>query len=83
MFEPYVIQILPKLLTCYGDSAPDVRDAAAEAGFSFFSRVTYSSAKAIMGQLSPAGVRLVLPALRKGTEEGTSWRSKKVTLCLL
>ena len=51
---PYcAVHILPMLLVCFGDQVADVRDATAAA------------AKAVMGQLSAQGVKLVLPALMK------------------
>ena len=51
LFEPYIIKILPFLLTCLGDPAPDVREATSDA-----SRV-------IMGRVSGHAVKLILPLL--------------------
>lgn len=69
-FEPYVIHILPQLLMCFGDNTSDVRDAASQC------------ARAIMSQLSPHGVKLVLPALMKALED-RSWRTKQGAVQLL
>jgi HEAT repeat protein len=70
VFEPYVIHILPQLLTCFGDNHGDVRDACSQC------------ARTIMSQLSPHGVKLVLPALTKALED-RSWRTKQGAVQLL
>jgi len=70
LFEPYVIVILPLLLRCFSDSSDHVRDAASLA------------AKAIMGNLSPHGVKLVLPTILKALDD-SAWRSKAAALSLL
>ena len=70
LFEPYVIVILPLLLKCFSDPSDHVREAAGMA------------AKAIMGNLSPHGVKLVLPAVLKALDD-SAWRSKTAALGLL
>ncbi len=70
VFEPYVIHILPSLLSCFGDTSAEVRDA------------TKGAAKAIMSQLRAHGVKLVLPALTKALEDKT-WRTKQGAIDLL
>lgn len=70
LFEPYVIVILPLLLRCFSDSSDHVREAASLA------------AKAIMGNLSPHGVKLVLPTILKALDD-SAWRSKAAALSLL
>lgn len=69
-FEPYVIELLPSLLTSFGDATPDVREAAEDA------------AKVVMANLSGYGVKKILPTLL-GTLEEKQWRTKKGAIELL
>ncbi|KAL9082854.1 MAG: hypothetical protein Q9159_006144 [Coniocarpon cinnabarinum] len=64
VFEPYVIQIVPQLLTGFGDPSADVRDACLDA-----SKMCFST-------LSSYGVKKILPTLLEGLDE-VQWRSKK------
>ncbi|KDR69874.1 hypothetical protein GALMADRAFT_913484 [Galerina marginata CBS 339.88] len=70
LFEPYITYTLPLLLTSFGDSTADVREA------------TQDAAKIIMGNLSGYGVKLILPTLLEGLDE-KQWRSKKGSIELL
>lgn len=70
IFEPYVIQIVPQLLACFGDANADVREACLDA------------AKTCFASLSSYGVKLILPTLLEGLEE-PQWRSKKGACDLL
>jgi hypothetical protein len=70
LFEPYITEILPLLLACFGDSAREVREA------------TQDAAKAIMGKLSGHAVKLILPTLLEGLDE-KQWRAKKGAIELM
>ena len=70
VFEPYVIEILPQLLACFGDANPLVREACLD------------TAKTCFSNLSSFGVRKVLPQLLEGLNE-SQWRSKKGACDLL
>ncbi|EME42185.1 hypothetical protein DOTSEDRAFT_73115 [Dothistroma septosporum NZE10] len=64
IFEPYVIQLVPQMLTGFGDASADVREACLDA------------AKTCFSSLSSFGVKQVLPQLLDGLDE-QQWRSKK------
>lgn len=70
LFEPYVIQIVPHLLTGFGDSNANVREAA------------LAASKACFAKLSSYGVKKILPTLLDGLEDD-QWRSKKGACDLL
>ncbi|EEB06954.2 translation elongation regulator Gcn1 [Schizosaccharomyces japonicus yFS275] len=69
-FEPYVPEIIPLLISTFGDSSTEVRDATSDA------------AKAIMSHLSGYGVKLILPSLLDGLNE-YNWRSKFASVEML
>lgn len=70
LFEPYIVQILPTLLVCFGDSSAEVRLAASE------------TARAIFFTLSSHGVKLILPSLLTALGDD-SWRTKCAAVELL
>lgn len=70
LFEPYVLQIVPQLLTGFSDSNANVRDAA------------LAASKACFARLSSYGVKKILPTLLFGLDDD-QWRSKKGACDLL
>lgn len=70
LFEPYVMQIVPLLLSGFGDANADVRDAC------------LAAAKACFGKLSSYGVKKIMPTLLEGLDD-QQWRSKRGACDLL
>lgn len=70
LFEPYVSQLLPSLLICYGEATTNVREIADE------------SSKTLMRYLSATGVRLIMPVLLKAIDQD-AWRTKVGSVQLL
>ena len=89
VFEPYIVNILPHLLLCFGDNSNFVRQVRADDHKLFRSHNTStylvtlrfslqaadSCAKAVMSRLTGHGVKLVLPILLQALDED-SWRTK-------
>ncbi|CZR59752.1 probable translation activator GCN1 [Phialocephala subalpina] len=69
-FEPYVILIVPQLLSSFGDASADVREGC------------LAAAKACFASLSSYGVKRILPTLLDGLDD-QQWRSKKGACDLL
>ncbi|KUJ11966.1 ARM repeat-containing protein [Mollisia scopiformis] len=69
-FEPYVILIVPQLLSSFGDASADVREGC------------LAAAKACFASLSSYGVKRILPTLLEGLDD-QQWRSKKGACDLL
>jgi len=70
LFEPYVIQILPLLLTAFGDSSIEVRNTAGEV------------ARVIMSKISGHAVKLILPSILDGLSD-KQWRTKEGSIEIL
>ncbi|KAL8826717.1 MAG: hypothetical protein Q9191_003625 [Dirinaria sp. TL-2023a] len=70
LFEPFVLQLVPQLLSGFGDSTADVREACLDAS------------KVCFANLSSYGVKQILPILLDGLNE-QQWRSKKGACDLL
>ncbi|KAL1923463.1 uncharacterized protein VTP21DRAFT_8443 [Calcarisporiella thermophila] len=70
LFEPYIIQIIPLLLICFGDPVADIREATAD------------TSRVIMSKISGHCVKLILPSLLSGLED-RQWRTKKGSVELL
>lgn len=70
IFEPYVIQIVPQLLSSFGDASADVREGC------------LAAAKSCFASLSSYGVKRILPTLLDGLDD-QQWRSKKGACDLL
>lgn len=70
LFEPYINQLLPSLLLCFGDANTAVRQA------------TEDACKVLMRYLSATGVSMYLPVLVKAIDED-AWRTKVGSVQLL
>ncbi|CAN6642317.1 eIF-2-alpha kinase activator Gcn1p [Trichomonascus vanleenenianus] len=69
-FEPYVIELLPLILQCLGDTSTDVREAT-----------TYAS-RMIMRHTTRYGIKKLIPLAIENLDS-TAWRAKKGSVELL
>ncbi|VEU21456.1 DEKNAAC102327 [Brettanomyces naardenensis] len=69
-FEPYVLELLPIVLKCFGDSSAEVRDA------------TEYAAKEIMKNTTSYGIEKLIPMAIENLDD-ISWRAKKGSVQLL
>ncbi|TID26219.1 hypothetical protein CANINC_002808 [Pichia inconspicua] len=70
LFEPYVIEILPIVLKCFGDSSQEVREA------------TNYAARIIMKNTTSYGIKKMIPLAINNLED-FAWRTKKGSVELL
>lgn len=70
LFEPYVIELLPLILTSLGDNATEVREATSQA------------ARVIMKSTTGYGVKQLIPLALENLDQ-TAWRAKKGSVDLL
>jgi elongation factor 3 len=66
--EPYIAEHLPAILQAAAHKNPHVRQAAEEA------------MKAFSGEMSPDGVRAVLPHLFASSQVGVAWQTRALAL---
>eukprot|EP00941_MAST-03F_sp_MAST-3F-sp1_P005762 g5762.t1 len=71
LFEPYVITLLPLLLTAFSDRSTIVQDAANNA------------AKVMMSNLTQHGMKLVMPKILPSLEKDGKWKTKQAAILLL
>ncbi|KNZ52619.1 hypothetical protein VP01_34g8 [Puccinia sorghi] len=70
LFEPYLVPTISAMLTAFGDSATEVREAIQD------------TAREIMRGLSGHAVKLILPSLLNGLDD-KQWRTKKGAIELM
>lgn len=70
LFEPYVFEIIPLILSSLGDSAPEVREA------------TSYAARQIMKHATGYGIKKLVPLTLESLDQ-TAWRAKKGAVDLL